>query len=218
MLNIFVGYDTNEAVAYHSFCQSVIETSSVPVSFTPLVYKSFPYKSRLDGSKEFTNLRYYVPYLMGYKGKAVYCDSDMLFLTDVNSLFSLFNERCAVQVVKHDYRSKYPVKFAGKSNPEYPRKNWSSLTLWNCEHEANRKLTPEFIDKCESSYLHRFKWLSDDQIGSLDKEWNWLVGEYGEPSVGPFVLHYTIGLPYYKQAPVTKYDLLWYETVERAGL
>lgn len=217
-MNIFVGYDTTEAVSYHSFCQSVIETSSIPVSFTPLVYKSFPYKSRLDGSKEFTNLRYYVPHLMNYKGRAIYCDSDMLFLTDVNCLASLFDERYAVQVVKHDYQTKFPVKFSGNPNLDYPRKNWSSLVLWNCEHEDNRKLTPDFIAECESSYLHRFQWLGDEKIGELDKKWNWLVGEYEEEQTEPFLIHFTIGLPYYEQAPISKYNSIWYETVRGAGL
>ena len=36
-LDIYVGYDGKvEPIAYHNFCQSVIEKSSIPVSFTPL--------------------------------------------------------------------------------------------------------------------------------------------------------------------------------------
>ena len=36
LLNVFVGFDQKEAIAYHTFVQSVIETSSVPLSITPL--------------------------------------------------------------------------------------------------------------------------------------------------------------------------------------
>ena len=36
MLNIFVGFDQKEAIAYHTFVQSIIEKSSIPLSITPL--------------------------------------------------------------------------------------------------------------------------------------------------------------------------------------
>ena len=35
-IKICVGFDKRESVAYHTFCQSVIETSSLPVIFQPL--------------------------------------------------------------------------------------------------------------------------------------------------------------------------------------
>ena len=37
MINLFVGFDKREAIAYHVFCQSIIENTSVPVRITPLV-------------------------------------------------------------------------------------------------------------------------------------------------------------------------------------
>jgi len=35
-INIVVGFDQRESVAYHTFAQSIIEKSSLPVSFIPL--------------------------------------------------------------------------------------------------------------------------------------------------------------------------------------
>ena len=35
-LKIIVGFDQKESVAYHTFCQSVIEKSSIPIEFIPL--------------------------------------------------------------------------------------------------------------------------------------------------------------------------------------
>ena len=34
--NIFIGFDQKEAIAYHTFVQSLIENSSIPLSITPL--------------------------------------------------------------------------------------------------------------------------------------------------------------------------------------
>ena len=31
-LNIFIGYDSSEIVAFHTCCQSILENSSIPVS------------------------------------------------------------------------------------------------------------------------------------------------------------------------------------------
>jgi hypothetical protein len=41
-IRLFVGYDPREAVAFHTFAQSVLEKSSLPVSITPLVLQALP--------------------------------------------------------------------------------------------------------------------------------------------------------------------------------
>lgn len=35
-LNIFIGYDADEIIAYHAPCQSIIEKSSKPLKISPL--------------------------------------------------------------------------------------------------------------------------------------------------------------------------------------
>ena len=39
-LTLVVGFDQREAVAYHTFCQSVLEKSTIPVQFIPLASNS----------------------------------------------------------------------------------------------------------------------------------------------------------------------------------
>ena len=41
-------------------------------------------------------------------------------------------------------RSKITEKYWGNKNEDYPRKNWSSLILWNCEHETHKILSTIF--------------------------------------------------------------------------
>ena len=65
---IFVGFDQREAVAYHTFVQSIIDNSSIPVRFLPLNTKSLPdYKEvHSDGSNDFIYSRFLVPYMMNF--------------------------------------------------------------------------------------------------------------------------------------------------------
>ena len=86
----------------------------------------------------------------------------------------------------------------GQVQTVYPRKNWSSMVLWNCEHEKNKILTPEFLNNQTPTFLHRFTWLEDSEIGELPHNYNWLVGWYREPEDGsPKILHYTEGGPWF---------------------
>ncbi len=74
MINMVVGFDQREAVAYHAFCQSVISRTSRPVRFTPLVAHGVDGKR--NGSNAFIYSRFLVPYLNEYKGWAIYADGD----------------------------------------------------------------------------------------------------------------------------------------------
>lgn len=209
MIKLFVGYDHREHDAYDALCRSVLDTTSVAVEFIPLKLEAFSHLTfSQDGSKEFTYLRFLVPHLMNYEGVALYMDSDMIVRRDLAKLIALFDPQKAVQVVKHDYKTRLSVKFNGNPNPDYPRKNWSSLILWNCSHQAHRRLVPEQVSALDGSFLHRFAWLEDSSIGSLPVKWNWLVGEYPEIE-DPHVLHFTLGLPEYKEAPASVYNQLY---------
>ena len=216
MLKIFVGFDQNaEPVAYHNFCQSVIEHSSIPVSFTPLalnMLKGYE-ETHKDGSNAFIYSRFLVPSLCDYKGLALFCDGDMICRSDVAELLKYYEQEPekAVWVVKHDYKTKHPVKYLGAKNEDYPRKNWSSVVLWNCHHWQNQKLTPELVMESTGSYLHRFSWLEDRFIGDLPTEWNWLETEYVYNREAKLV-HHTLGTPCFKDYQLSPYSQEWWKT------
>jgi len=216
-VKVYVGFDQVEAIAYHVFCQSVLEKSSLPIEFSPLSIGSLlDYKEvHKDGSNQFIYSRFLTPYLCSFSGWAMFADGDMVCNADIAELWALRDESKAVQVVKHDYKTKQKVKYLGNKNEDYPRKNWSSLVLWNCEHPANKVLTPEFVSEKPGSYLHRFSWLSDDLIGDLPKEWNWLAIEYPN-NPGAKIVHYTLGTPCFKEYSKSSMAALWYESYQRA--
>ena len=195
-INIVVGFDQLEAVAYHVFCQSIIDNSSLPIQFLPLALNTLSSyrETHFDGSNKFIYSRFLTPYLMNYSGWAIFADGDMVCQSDIKELWDLRDEKMAIMVVKHNYQTKASKKYLGNKNENYPRKNWSSLVLWNCEHPSNRVLTPEFIEQNSGSFLHRFSWLDDGLIGEIPITWNWLVSEY-EENYNARLLHYTLGLP-----------------------
>lgn len=198
-INLVVGFDQREAVAYHVFCQTIIDRATMPVQFLPLAENTLnKYKEvHTDGSNKFIYSRFLTPYLMNFSGWAIFADGDMVCQADISELWALRDETKAVQVVKHDYKTKAAKKYLGNKNEDYPKKNWSSLILWNCSHPENAILTPEFIQSQPGSYLHRFSWLSDELIGGLNAEWNWLAIEYPE-NPNAKLIHYTLGTPCFK--------------------
>ena len=210
IVDIVVGFDEREAVAYHTFTQSVIEKSSAPTRFLPLSKSSLSTYEEVhkDGSNDFIYSRFLVPYLMNFNGWAIYADGDMVCLEDIKKLWDLRNNKYAVQVVKHNYKTKISKKYWGNKNEDYPRKNWSSLILWNCNHPSHKNLTPEFIQKQTGAFLHRFSWIKDEEIGELNKEWNWLAMEY-EEKIDINLIHYTIGTPCFKEYEHTSLSSYW---------
>lgn len=216
-ISLVVGFDQAEAVAYHTFCQSVIDNSSLPVQFMPLAHNNLScYKeTHTDGSNKFIYSRFLTSFLCGFEGWAIFADGDMVCQADISELWALRDESKAVLVVKHDYQTKADLKYLGNKNENYPRKNWSSLILWNCAHPANKILTPEFVQEQPGSYLHRFSWLSDALIGDLPKEWNWLAIEYPDNKQAKLI-HYTLGTPCFKDYAEASLSKSWYESFDRA--
>ena len=213
---IVVGFDQRESISYHVFCQIVLENSSQPVSFLPLAEDTLKnYKEiHTDGSNKFIYSRFLTPYLASFSGWAIFADGDMICQSDISELWALKNSTKAVQVVQHQYETKANIKYLGNKNENYPRKNWSSLILWNCSHEKNKILTPQFIEKQPGSYLHRFSWLEDDDIGSLPLEWNWLAIEYPEKKDAK-IIHYTLGTPCFKDYSNTSMSNLWHDCYKK---
>lgn len=216
ILKIVVGFDQRESIAYHTFVQSIIEKCSVPIMFTPLAMNNLKgYKeTHTDKSNDFIYSRFLTPYLNNFDGWAIFADGDMICQADLKELWDLRDESKALQVVKHDYKTKAQKKYLGNINENYPKKNWSSLILWNCSHPKHKILTPEFIASETGKYLHRFSWLDENEIGELPKEWNWLAIEY-PVNKNAKLIHYTLGTPCFKEYKDTDMADIWYQTYNR---
>jgi len=217
MIPFVIGYDPRESVAHHVLEQSIIDRCSQPVAVIPLHTPMLrDFDGQQDGTNAFIYSRFLVPELMDFQGWAIYCDSDMLFLEDPAKLWALRDDSKAVMVCKHDYKTKHRWKSIGTAmeskNEDYPRKNWSSMVLWNCGHPSNRIVNREFASSAGGKALHRFSWLRDDEIGSIPIEWNWLVGEY-PPNAYAKLVHFTLGMPGFDYYRRCDYSREWTETL-----
>ena len=216
-MKVFVGWDSREDIAYqvckHSILSKQPNAEVIPLKQNELREQGLYWRD-VDklASTEFTFTRFLIPELAHYQGWALFCDCDILFLRPIDELFALTDDKFAVMCVQHDYQPKNKSKMDGKIQSIYPRKNWSSLVLWNCGHPSNKKITSELINDPETTgkYLHRFSWLDDKEIGSINHEWNWLVGWYEEPKDGkPKAIHYTEGGPWFAEYRFCEFHEVW---------
>jgi lipopolysaccharide biosynthesis glycosyltransferase len=208
---IFIGYDPREAIAFHTCVNSIIRHASQPVSIMPLALNNFQdyTETHTDGSNQFIYSRFLVPHLMDYTGHAIFIDGDMIVRGDIAELWKMRGFDKDVMVVKHDYKTKMATKYLGSKNEDYPRKNWSSVMIFNCNNYPTKKLTPEYIQKSTGAHLHRFEWTTDDRVGELPPEWNWLPDEYG-PNSNAKLLHYTLGTPCFHEFATTPMADEWH--------
>lgn len=192
MLKVFIGYDHRQPVSYNVCQHSIFTQSSQPVSITPLVYDQLPI-TRTDGLTPFTFSRFLVPYLCNYQGWALFLDLDIILVDDIAKLFALADDKYAVMIV---------------NNPD-PKMAFerASVMLFNCA--KCKILTPEFINDTSNKGLHQIQWADPSEIGELPHEWNLLIG-YDEKNPDAKLLHYTQGVPCFKQTIVGDYAEEWH--------
>ena len=216
-MKIFVGYDTREDIAYQ-VCKHSILNKQPDADVRPLKQQELReagwYTRAIDklASTEFTFTRFLIPELTNFKGWALFMDCDMILTTDIKELFDQADDKYAVMCVHHDYKVKEQFKMDGQKQTIYPRKNWSSVMLFNCGHPSNKQINSSVVNDTNitGKYLHRFSWLKDSEIGELSHEWNWLTDWYKEPEDGkPKLLHYTEGGPWFENYRDCDYHKEW---------
>ncbi|MFD1328968.1 glycosyltransferase [Mycoplana ramosa] len=217
LIRIFIGFDSKEIVAYHVLCQSILEHSSAPVAFSPIVLSNlgglFTRERNPLQSTEFSFSRFLVPYLSNYEGWSIFMDCDMLARADIAKLWSLRDDRYAVMCVKHDYVPKVETKFLGQTQTKYEKKNWSSMILFN--NAKCRALTRDYVNSATGLQLHQFKWLdSEEKIGAIPVVWNYLVNEYDYREDAKLV-HFTDGGPYFEEYRNDDYAPEWFAMRDR---
>jgi hypothetical protein len=223
-VRVFIGFDAREAIAYEVAVSSLLRRASRPVSITPLVTQRlaesgllrrptdlrgqrYDILSNAPASTDFAISRFLVP-LLAQTGWALFTDSDVVFLEDVTKLLELADDRYAVMCVQHTDLHAAGRKMDNQVQSLYPRKNWSSVMLFNCDHPANRRLSLTDVQERRGFDLHQFYWLNDAEIGALPSEWNWLVGVQPKPAT-PKIAHFTLGGPFLAGWGGAEHDEIW---------
>ncbi len=213
MIRIFIGYDPREAEAYSVLAHSINTRASRPVSITPLALSQLNHLMTREinplQSTDFSFSRFLTPYLSNFEGWSIFMDCDMIVLDDIANLIDSAEDQYAVQVVKHQHIPIEETKFLGAPQSKYPKKNWSSVMLFN--NARCKTLTPEYVNTASGLDLHQFKWLEDDSlIGEISPRWNHLVG-YDQTNPDVSLVHFTIGGPYFHEYKNCEYSKEWFQ-------
>lgn len=218
MFKVYVGFDSTNYGQQLAFdvCKKSIEKYNKDVEVIKLVRQEMIdqklfWREDTTGVTEFTYTRFLVPYLNNYQGWALFCDSDFLWTCDINEVFEKYaNEKHAVSCVMHQYKNCHAkTKMDGRPQEFYPRKNWSSLLLYNCSHPSVKNLTLENVSTQTPAWLHRLQWAKDEEIGEIDKSYNYLVGYYDDNNIK--ALHYTDGGPWHPGYENVEHGDKWLE-------
>lgn len=217
MLNIAIGYDPRESIAFYVLQHSLMRRASGPINIIPLNLanlKGYHDRPRSpDQSTDFTYTRFLTPFLFDFPRISIFLDSDMLCLADPYELaeYGAAMPYHDVLVVKHDYTPSTAKKFLGQTQTGYRCKNWSSVMVFNGHRMAVQNLRPSYIDKAENLDLLQFAWA--DEVGSLPVEWNHLVDEYN-PNPNAKLVHFTKGGPWFEEYEDCEYAEAWREELQ----
>lgn len=232
-ITVFVGYDAREHAAW-LVCRDSILRMTPDATVVPLKHKTLRAQGLFDRpwqvdekgqtwdvrdgrpfSVEFSHSRFLTPYL-GQQTKsrwAVFVDCDFLFLNSLDlmiaSLDTLREGGRPLYVVKHEFpQAPDALKMDGVIQSAYPRKLWSSLMLWDLTHPATKGLTPVMANHLSGAELHRFSWLEDHEIGTIDESWNWVPGK-SPPEILPDAVHWSLGGPWMAGYETAPYAQAW---------
>lgn len=182
-IKLFVGTDPN---GHDAESLMVLEHSARKVTTGPLEItwmrmshdKSSPWYVGPGGwdtsrwATPFSGFRWAIPAVCGYRGKAVYTDSDMIILKDLRDLWNL-------DVAGYWGAIKNPGR--------------TCVTLWNCE-ECGKPPFPDVMKKRTSADCHAFMQgmmsTSGHRFKMFDRRWNNFDGE-NDPIDDIRILHYT---------------------------
>lgn len=216
---VYIGFDKKESVYYDVLRQTIINKSRSVYNIVPIVQEEVRRSGMywrgvslseghrpvdmFDGkpfSTEFSFTRFLVPFLNQGSGLALFMDCDMFVRADIGELFDTFPVSSkALGCVKHKYAPTETIKMDGQVQTVYPRKNWSSLVMWNCDHRQHREfLTVGDVNTKSGSWLHGFNWLDsvDEYVHGYNEEWNWLDG-HSPAAIEAKCVHFTTGGPAY---------------------
>lgn len=231
MMRAYIGFDPREHDAYRVAAKTLRETSGIEAEplveerlrAAGLLWRPVDRRGRMhdlvsgaDQSTEFAISRFLVPMLC-QSGWALFADCDVVFLRDVRRMIeqsgATLGGHKAVYVVRHNHRPSEQWKMDGQAQAAYPRKNWSSVMLFDCDHPAHRRLSLYDVNSRPGRALHAFYWLHDDEIGELPREWNWLVGVQPKPE-RPAIAHFTLGGPFTPGWKGAEHDDIWMEAAK----
>jgi len=212
-VNIYIGYDNKHPVPAMVLWHSLVKNCNKSLKIYFLNINKLKFNRPIDPkqSTEFTYTRFLVPLLSNFSGKSLFIDSDMLCLSDITELLDTKTDQFWLACVKQNHIPKSNIKMGSILQEAYPRKNWSSLIIFNNCHFT--KWTKEYVESASGATLHRFLDVPDEKIGEIAPEWNSL-DLYNHDTK---IIHYTSGGPWIQECDKTPESKIWWEQAEKMG-
>jgi len=222
-MKVYIGHDTREQPAVDVALRTLLKVSGIEAELLCADRlrdagmlsrisdhrggQSYDLVSNAPKSTSFAVSRFLTP-LLCQGGWALFADCDVVFARDPHEMLAEIEPGKAVYVVKHEYLPAGDTKMVDQVQTVYPRKNWSSVMLFDVDHPANRRLSLHDINTRPGRDLHRMYWLNDHEIGELDPAWNWLVDCQARPAnLG--IAHMTLGGPWLPGWQGGSFDAEW---------
>lgn len=170
MIRIVIGTEANQYAA-----QKVLECSIRENTKKPVEIRFLTQDCRRVGGTNFGFVRFQVPKLFNYEGRAIYLDADQVVLADIEGLWDSLGENFAVALVQNPAGS-----FGGK---EIKRGNqtsvmvldcaklrdWDPGKMFDCVIPNREELRPGKIHYRDFMML---SWMDSAKIQELDNRWN----------------------------------------------
>lgn len=170
MNNVFIGTERSQFVT-----QRVLEFSIQKFAEKPVQTRPVRQRQQRVGGTNFGFVRFTVPSLMGFRGKAAYLDADQVVLTDINGLFDALPIGFAVGLVNQPEGN-----FGGK---QVGIGNQTSVMSLDCSLLADWKV-PKMFERVVSNrtellpgQIHyrdfmALTWYDQSKIHPIDPSWN----------------------------------------------
>lgn len=143
---VYVGVAERELIAFKVLEFSIHKHSTIPVQVLPLPPVNLVPKDKDKRPRTpFSFSRFLIPSLNGYKGKAVYLDSDMQVFSDIAELFNHPLGDCYVGVTKQETPEQW------KDDPNFKSGRQFSVMLIDCEKSTWK--IEEIVAKLDSGEM-----------------------------------------------------------------
>lgn len=214
MINVVIGTEDNQLIpqkvleyTIRQHCKGEVDIRACRQS-----------EPRMGGTK-FGFVRFHVPSIFNYEGKAIYLDADQIVLTDLQELVDHLEEQFCLALVKD------PVGFFG-NKPAPPRyetsvmvlncdklKHWQPQTLFNNVVPNDSVLQPGQIHYRDFMWL---EWMDKSEIQLLEPGWN----HFNILKEDTKLIHFShvASQPWKNpQHPLTEFWAKWLQKAIRAG-
>jgi lipopolysaccharide biosynthesis glycosyltransferase len=170
MIKVFIGTEANQFIP-----QKVLEYSIRKNTKHEVEIQGVRQNMERVGGTNFGFVRFLIPKMCNFEGKAIYCDADQLVLEDIDGLYNLLDPEKEIALVK-----KPEGTFGGKTVANH---NQTSVMVLNCEKLKN--WNPDTMFKpvipnrapLENGKIHyrdfmKLDWMNQEHIQEIDPRWN----------------------------------------------